>query len=75
MTRVLARTAALAMSVLAIPAATATQACAASDYTIGQFNMAGGNATYGEPGCRNPVPTGTKDWKINSRNTRSYLMW
>ncbi len=68
MTRVLARTAALAMSVLAIPAATATQACAASDYTIGQFNMAGGNATYGEPGDKAP------DDLVSSVNDRK-PMW
>lgn len=48
MKRIIAGTAALAMGILAIPVATAAPAYAASNYTIGQFNMAGDHGKYGK---------------------------
>lgn len=54
MKRIIAGTTALAMSILAIPVATAAPAYAANNYTIGQFNMAGGNKDYGGPGDKAP---------------------
>ena len=50
MKKVFAGIAVLAMGVLAVPAGTTMPAYAATDYTIGQFNMAGGNNQYGKLG-------------------------
>ncbi len=54
MKKIIAGTAALAMGILAIPVATAAPAYAASNYTIGQFNMAGGHKEYGKLGDEAP---------------------
>jgi endonuclease/exonuclease/phosphatase family metal-dependent hydrolase len=54
MKRVIVGTAALAMSILAMPVVTAALAYAANNYTIGQFNMAGGHDKHGKLGDEAP---------------------